>query len=468
MQYISTRGTAPKLGFIDVMLTGLATDGGLYVPESFPQISADDLKEMAGLSYTEVANRVIWPFVREDIDADALRGIIEETYKTFHHDAVLPFHKLNDSHEIMELFHGPTLAFKDVALQFLGRMFDYALAKRQQKITIIGATSGDTGSAAIEACKDRSNIEIFILHPHNRVSDVQRKQMTTILSDNVYNIAIDGSFDDCQNMVKDMFNDHDFRNEVSLSAINSINWARILAQVVYYVYACAQKYDGKTPVSFTVPTGNFGNIFAGYVAKQMGLPIGRLIIASNRNDILHRFLETGEMKKNGVSPSLSPSMDIEISSNFERLLFSLSGCDGAQVVSYMTAFKETGVFKLSDAHMAKLRQDFASGRKDDTDIAAIIAETYTQYDYILDPHTAVGVGVAHDQKQIGEFMVTLATAHPAKFPDAVKSATDLHPALPVWLGDLFDRPEKLDVLANDGDALRQYVRGVLSAKAKVA
>ncbi len=468
MQYISTRGQAPKLGFIDVMLTGLATDGGLYVPETFPSLSTSDLDDMKTMSYTDIAFKVMWPFVEGEITEAELRQIISETYETFHHDDILPFHHLTETHQIMELFHGPTLAFKDVALQFLGRMFDYALEKRNQKITIVGATSGDTGSAAIEACRDRDNIDIFILHPHNRVSDVQRKQMTTILSDNVHNIAIEGSFDDCQNMVKAMFNDHDFRNEVSLSAINSINWARILAQVVYYVYASVKLSKEGKPVSFTVPTGNFGNIFAGYVAKQMGAPIGRLIIASNRNDILHRFTQTGEMKKNGVEPSLSPSMDIEISSNFERLLFALCDCDGAKVADYMKAFQETGVFSLSDGVMDKLHRDFASGRKDDAEITDIIRDAYQKYDYVLDPHTAVGVGVADDVTQQGEMMVTLATAHPAKFPDAVKTATETHPELPAWLGDLFDRPEKMDVLPNATEQVMSYVREALSKRAKVA
>ncbi len=455
--YISTRGQAPKLNFPDTTLAGLARDGGLYVPESLPKLSTKDLAEFAGLPYAEVAARVIAPFVGDDIPAADLNAIIKAAYKNFAHPDIAPLHKLDDDFYLLELFHGPTLAFKDVALQFLGHVFDYILTRKKQRVTIVGATSGDTGSAAIEAFKGKDNVNIFILHPHNRVSEVQRRQMTTVTAKNVFNIAIEGSFDDCQDMVKAMFNDQRFRDEMALSAINSINWARILAQVVYYVYATSRL---KKPVTFCVPTGNFGNIYAGHVARSIGAPIEKLIAATNRNDILYRFFESGEMRKDGVAPSLSPSMDIQISSNFERLLFELTGRDGTAVNKTMDEFRTKGAFRVVPEIMAQLKTRFASGRLDDEQTLDVIRDTHKRRNYILDPHTAVGVGVAEAylKKNPQALVVSLATAHPAKFPAAVKKAIGVEPPLPAFLADLYQRKEKYDVLPVDLAKVQAFVR----------
>lgn len=466
--YISTRGAAPRLNFADAALTGLARDGGLYVPDACPQISAEEFRNMAHQNYLEVAWRVIAPFVGEDISAQDLIALLQKSYKGFAHPEKTPLRKLDDGFYVQELFHGPTLAFKDVALQFLGQVFDFILKARGQKVTIVGATSGDTGSAAIEAFKNSPHANIVILHPKGRVSDVQRRQMTTVDAPNVRNIAIEGSFDDCQDLVKAMFGDLAFRDAMQLSAINSINWARILAQVVYYVYAGVrvQAETGRAPV-FTVPTGNFGNVYAGYVAKSMGLPVSRLIVATNANDILHRFYTTGRMERRGVVPTISPSMDIQISSNFERLLFDLYGRDGAAVAATMKHFRDKGPFDLSPDIMAQLSSVFASGRKDDAETTAIIRDIYRRYDYVLDPHTAVGIGVAQDWKRArpDDVMVTLATAHPAKFPDAVKAATDVAPELPAHLSGLMTRPERYDVLPADLGKVQDYIRAAFGGAA---
>jgi len=466
--YISTRGAAPRLNFADAALTGLARDGGLYVPDACPQISAEELRNMAHQNYLEVAWRVIAPFVGEDISAQDLIALLQKSYKGFAHPEKTPLRKLDDGFYVQELFHGPTLAFKDVALQFLGQVFDFILKARGQKVTIVGATSGDTGSAAIEAFKNSPHANIVILHPKGRVSDVQRRQMTTVDAPNVRNIAIEGSFDDCQDLVKAMFGDLAFRDAMRLSAINSINWARILAQVVYYVYAGVrvQAETGRAPV-FTVPTGNFGNVYAGYVAKSMGLPVSRLIVATNANDILHRFYTTGRMERRGVVPTISPSMDIQISSNFERLLFDLYGRDGAAVAATMKHFRDNGPFDLSPDIMARLSSVFASGRKDDAETTAIIRDIYRRYDYVLDPHTAVGIGVAQDWKRAhpDDVMVTLATAHPAKFPDAVKAATDVAPELPAHLAGLMTRPERYDMLPADLGKVQDYIRAAFGGAA---
>lgn len=459
--YISTRGQAPRLGFADTALAGLARDGGLYVPEACPKISAEELDNMANQQYLEIAWRVILPFVSKDIPSEDLIRLLQKAYKVFENRDIAPLKKLEDGFYVQELFHGPTLAFKDVALQFLGQVFDYILQQKGQKVTIVGATSGDTGSAAIEAFKNSPHANIVILHPKGRVSDVQRRQMTTVDAPNVHNLAIDGSFDDCQDIVKAMFNDLPFRDEMRLSAINSINWARILAQVVYYVYAAAKvKVETGKPVTFCVPTGNFGNVYAGYIAKSMGMPVEKLIVATNANDILDRFFKTGRMEPAGVTPTLSPSMDIQISSNFERLLFDLYARDGDMVAQTMQHFRKTGPFHVDEAVMQRVADVFASGRRDDAQTIGIIKNIYRQYDYVVDPHTAVGLGVAQDWKKEhpDAVMVTLATAHPAKFPDAVKAATDIAPDLPAHLAGLHQRAEKYDTLAADVDAVKNYVR----------
>ncbi len=455
--YISTRGQGPRLNFPDTTLAGLARDGGLYVPEIVPRLMQNDLAEIASMPYADAAFRVIEPFVGQDIPSADLKSIIQAAYKNFSHPDIAPLHKFEDNFYLMELFHGPTLAFKDVALQFLGHVFDYILTRKKQRVTIIGATSGDTGSAAIDSFKGKDNVDIFILHPHNRVSEVQRRQMTTVAAANVFNIAVEGSFDDCQDLVKAMFNDAKFRDDMALSAINSINWARILAQVVYYVVAAARL---KKPVTFCVPTGNFGNIYAGHMARSIGAPIEKLIVATNRNDILHRFFETGEMRTDGVTPSLSPSMDIQISSNFERLLFELYERNGAAISSIMDEFRSKGSFHVRAETLIQLKNLFASGRLDDEQTLDVIRDTYKRRNYILDPHTAVGVGVAEAYRKNNpqSLVVSLATAHPAKFPAAVKKAIGIEPALPAPLADLYQRPEKYDVLPVDLAQVQQFVR----------
>ncbi|MDP2206156.1 MAG: threonine synthase [Alphaproteobacteria bacterium] len=466
--YISTRGAAPRLSFADTALAGLARDGGLYVPEACPQISAEEFRNMASQNYLEIAWRVIAPFVGDDITAQQLIVLLQKSYKNFAHPEKTPLRKLEDGFYVQELFHGPTLAFKDVALQFLGQIFDFILSARGQKVTIVGATSGDTGSAAIDAFKNSPHANIVILHPKGRVSDVQRRQMTTVDAPNVRNIAIEGSFDDCQDLVKAMFGDLAFRDSMQLSAINSINWARILAQVVYYVYAGVRvQAETGRPATFCVPTGNFGNVYAGYVAKSMGLPVEKLIVATNANDILHRLYTTGRMEKRGVVPTISPSMDIQISSNFERLLFDLYGRDGAKVAATMKHFRETGPFDLDETLMAQLGGIFASGRKDDAETTQIIRDIYRLHDYVVDPHTAVGIGVAQDWKRAHPeaAMVTLATAHPAKFPDAVKAATDVAPELPAPLAGLMTRAERYDVLPADLPRVQDYIRAAFGGAA---
>jgi len=462
--YISTRGKAPPLSFSETTLAGLACDGGLYVPEACPKLSAEEIANMARQHYLEVAWRVMLPFVGEDIPSAELIKLLKAAYKDFGDPDIAPLHRLDDNFYLLELFHGPTLAFKDVALQFLGQLFDDILTRKKQRVTIVGATSGDTGSAAIEAFKGRKNADIFILHPHNRVSEVQRRQMTTVIAPNVFNVAIEGSFDDCQDLVKAMFNDRFFRDEVRLSAVNSINWARILAQAAYYVFAAAR--IGK-PVTFCVPTGNFGNVYAGYVAQSMGAPVDKLLVATNRNDILHRFFETGQMKAEGVAPSLSPSMDIQISSNFERLLFDLYGRDGAAVDRTMKHFREAGPFQLDPQLMARLKSLFGSGRMDDAQTLSVMKKAYQRHDYILDPHTAVGVGVAEEyrKKNPGSVIVSLATAHPAKFPDAVRQAIGFTPEPPPQLDGLYRRAEKYDVLPADLSRVQRFVRERVGARA---
>ncbi len=457
MQFVSTRGQAPALGFSDAVLAGLAADGGLYVPQSWPQLSAADIASYAGKPYADVAFDIINRFVAGEIAPAKLKAIIDEAYASFRHPSVTPLVELEPNHFVLELFHGPTLAFKDVAMQFLSRIMDHILAERGLRATIVGATSGDTGSAAIEAFRGRDTTDIFILHPLGRTSPVQRLQMTTVLDANVHNIAVEGTFDDCQNVVKAMFNNHKFRDSVRLSGVNSINWGRIVAQIVYYVTAAVSLGSPHRKVSFTVPTGNFGDIFAGYCAKAMGLPIERLIIATNANDILRRTMDTGRYEMEGVSPTISPSMDIQISSNFERLLFEAAGRDATAVVRMMDSLKQSGGFALPETALANIRRDFAAGTTGEAETRATIAATLKNSDYLLDPHTAVGVHVARAQAWSATPMVTLATAHPAKFPAAVKDASGIEPALPAWLGDLYGREERLTVLANDQTLVEDFI-----------
>lgn len=460
MKYISTRGQAPALDFEDAVLAGLASDGGLYVPETIPTFSKEEIASWAGLGYEEIAYRVMLPFVDGAIPDEDLKALIDDTYIDFRHNAIAPLVQLDHNLWVLELFQGPTLAFKDFALQFLGRLFDYILKKRNQKVVVMGATSGDTGSAAIEGCRRCDNIDIFILHPHNRVSDVQRRQMTTVKADNVFNIAVEGNFDDCQNMVKASFADQSFLPEGrQLAAVNSINWARIMAQIVYYFYAGLAVGSPHRPVSFSVPTGNFGDIFAGYLAKQMGLPVEQLIIATNSNDILHRCIADNDYSLNPLEHSLSPSMDIMISSNFERMLFDLYGRDADAIAKLMAELKENGGIKLDTEVLNKARALFSSYRLSDEEMLETIREEYQDTGYLLDPHTAIGVKAAcQTRRSIDVPVICLATAHPAKFPEAVmKAGYPSEPALPMHMSDLFDREEFFSVLDKDISDIQNHV-----------
>jgi len=460
ISYHSTRGGAPALGFEDAVLAGLASDGGLYVPDSLPQFSATELKSWRDLPYAQLACRVLAPFTEGTLSAAELQQLAEETYAEFRHPDVAPLAELGSNHYALELFHGPTLAFKDFALQFLGRLLGKILHRRGIKATVLGATSGDTGSAAIAGFTHCADARIFILHPYQRTSDVQRRQMTTVLDPRVYNLAVRGTFDDCQNIVKTLFSDSAFRAQQQLIAVNSINWARILVQTVYYFYAALKLGAPEQRVSFCVPTGNFGDIFAGYLAKKMGLPVERLIIATNSNDILARTLATGEYHMSGVAPTLSPSMDIQISSNFERLLFDLHGRGGAKIRALMEQLRTQGRFALEPAALAALRAEFAAHTVDDAATLATITQIWNTKQYLLDPHTAVGAASAH--AMMGDApdhpVITLATAHPAKFPDAVKKATGITPPLPDFLHDLFDREERFAVVENDAGRIKNIIQ----------
>ena len=465
ISYVSTRGAAPELGFADVLLAGLARDGGLYVPSSWPSITVGDLGRFAAMSYADIAIDVMWPFVEGSIDRDEFASIVTDAYSTFDAADVIPLIDLGDGIWLAELFHGPTLAFKDVALQLVGRLFDHELSRRGEKVTVVGATSGDTGSAAIEALRDRGTAEVFILHPAGRVSDVQRRQMTTVMSPNVHNIAVEGTFDDCQDIVKALFADDDFRDRRNLSAVNSINWARVMAQMVYYVTSTVRLTGGDgSPVAFSVPTGNFGNVFAGYGAQRMGVPISQFVVASNRNDILTRFLTTGTMTIGEVHPTLSPSMDIQVSSNLERLLFEVHGRDGAAIAEMMATFRSEGTVSVDADRLALLADHWSAARVDDATTSATIADVHDRTGMLLDPHTAVGLAAAIEARTDPSVpMVVLATAHPAKFPDAVEAATGVHPPLPAHLADLFERTERYQVVANDYATVRGVIEGTLDA-----
>jgi threonine synthase len=458
MHYISTRGSAPTLNFEDVTLAGLARDGGLYVPESIPQFSADTLRAMRGLSYAETAVQVLLPFVSGSISETDLRALVTKAYGGFSHAAIAPLVQLDGQHWLLELFHGPTLAFKDFAMQVLGLLFEHFLAKRDTHITVIGATSGDTGSAAIQALAGRDKVDIFMLHPHGRVSDVQRRQMTTVMAPNVHNIAIDGSFDDAQALVKAAFNDIAFRDTYNLSAVNSINWTRLMVQVVYYIYAGVRLGAPEQPLIFSVPTGNFGDVFAGYVASQMGLPIEKLIVATNSNDILHRALANGDYSAGVVQPTTSPSMDIQVSSNFERLLFDLYERKGSDIATLMDDFGATKNMQLSSSAREKAAKLFVSHRVDEDDVLLTLRRAYEQMGHVLDPHTAIGLAAARaHQGSSAAPIITLATAHPAKFRDVVERGTGVRPTMPARAAGLFDREERYDRMANDLPALQAYI-----------
>jgi threonine synthase len=457
MKYVSTRGDAPVLGFSDAVLAGLARDGGLYVPADWPQFSAAEIRAMRGLSYPELAIRILTPFLGGEIAAPVFKRLVREAYATFRHEAVCPLVQTGSNTFVLELFHGPTLAFKDVAMQLLARLMDHVLAARGQRATVVGATSGDTGGAAVDAFAGRDRTDIFILFPHERVSPVQHRQMTTSTASNVYALAIDGNFDDCQALVKDMFNDHGFRDRVSLSGVNSINWARIMAQIVYYFSSALSLGGPDRPVSFTVPTGNFGDIFAGYAAKRMGLPIERLIIATNDNDILARTLQNGEYRTQDVVVTTSPSMDIQVSSNFERLLFYSCGRDAAVVRRLMAGLKQSGAFIIEKTALEAIRAEFSAGRSSMAETAATIRATLGVSGYLLDPHTATAMHVAAAHAHAATPMVVLATAHPAKFPAAVEEASGVAPKLPAWLDGLMSAKENYALLPSEPKMVEDHI-----------
>ena len=461
MKYQSTRGKAPILEFGDVLLAGLAEDGGLYVPVELPEISSADLRAFENLPYTEIATRILAPFVAPSIDEDSLRRMAEEAYATFRHPEVVPVTDLpsagRNAHHLVELHWGPTFSFKDVALQLLGRLFEYELGRRSASVTIVGATSGDTGSAAIEACRDREGIVLIMLHPRGRISEVQRRQMTTVSSPNIHNVAIDGTFDDCQDLVKAMFADSPFRQRLHLAAVNSINWARVAAQTVYYFTTATRLGGANHKTSFCVPTGNFGNMLAGYIASGMGLPIDRLVIASNHNDILTRTHLSGLMQIQQVLPSTSPAMDIQVSSNFERLLFDLSGRDAPWMRTAMRDFRMTGELSLNESLTAGLRDHFDAGRASESDVEDAIADLYSATGELVDPHTAVAVSVARRLEPGDSPIAIMSTAHPAKFGAVVKDATGVSPIQPDEIKDLFGRGERCADLPNELNAVMDFV-----------
>jgi threonine synthase len=460
MKYISTRGNAPELTFEEVLLTGLATDGGLYVPKDIPKFSQEEIQSWSGLPYAALAHKVIYPFVEGCVESDALKKILDEVYGAFAHKAVAPLQQIDHNEYVLELFHGPTLAFKDFALQTLGRLLDYVLERRHEKVVIMGATSGDTGSAAIEGTKACRNVDIFILHPHGKVSEVQRRQMTTVKGDNIYNIAIEGNFDQAQDMVKASFGDQSFlKGERKLVAVNSINWARIMSQIVYYFYSSLNLGGPVRPMAYSVPTGNFGDIFAGYMAKKMGLPIEQLIIATNKNDVLHRLMSKNQYEVHPLQHTITPSMDIAVSSNFERLLFDLYDRDGAQLselIGRMNAKEE--VVSLDEDKLAKARELFDSYACDEDDTIKTMQQVFEETGYLLDPHTAIGVKAAREVRRNKNIpIITLGTAHPVKFEEAVQKAGYDMPTLPHHLTDLMEREERLDVLPADLKAVHAFI-----------
>jgi threonine synthase len=458
--HVSTRGEAPLLGFADALLAGLARDGGLYVPESWPRLGTDEIAGLAGRRYADAAKVVLPRLVGDDIPAAAMEGMIEEAYAPFRHPAVCPLVQIDDNLFVLELFHGPTLAFKDVAMQLLGRLMDHVLGQRGARATIVGATSGDTGSAAVAAFEHSANVDVFILYPHQRVSEVQRRQMTSVGAPNVHAIALEGTFDDCQAMVKTLFNDIAFRDEMQLSGVNSINWARVAAQSVYFFTGAVALGAPHRAVSFAVPTGNFGDIFAGWVAKRMGLPIDRLIVATNANDILVRTLATGGYEVHGVVPTTSPSMDIQVSSNFERLLFEAHDRDVPAVRRLMNGLAQSRSFTIGAEPLDRIRGEFSAQAVGEDAVADEIGTTWRAAGYLLDPHTAIGVRAARTalRRAPATPVIALSTAHPAKFPDAVERASGIRPALPPHLADLMERPERFTVLPNSKAAIEGFIR----------
>ncbi len=459
MRYLSTRGEAPILNFEDVVLCGLARDGGLYLPETWPKFSSDEISSFAGLNYPDLFTHVTQPFVGDALSSDVLASMAAEAYAGFDHRAVTPLSQLGKNEFMLELYHGPTLAFKDLAMQFLGRLFEHILTKRGRHMTIVGATSGDTGGAAIEALRGRKSIQTFMLHPKGRVSDVQRRMMTTVADDNIHNIAIEGTFDDCQSIVKALFNDHEFRDEVEMGGVNSINWARVMAQTVYYFASAVALGAPHRKVSFSVPTGNFGDVFAGYAAMRMGLPIEQLIVGTNANDILARALQTGEYRSGEVVATTSPSMDIQVSSNFERLLFEASGRNSQWIRGAMASLSQSGGFTIDQDSLTKMRDSFSAARVNEDQVAETIRTTLAKTGKLIDPHTAVGIAAGDvSRDNTGVPLVALSTAHPAKFPESVETMTGKRPQLPPRFDGLSEKKEHVHDLPNDFSTIRKFIQ----------
>ena len=456
MNYISTRNSSNSLNFKDVFIKGLADDGGLYLPKSLHKYSQKDLDNFEGLKYTDLAKKIIYPFMGDFVNENDLSHIIDKSYSVFRKKNVVELNKVGDR-SVLELFHGPTLAFKDVAMQLLGNFYEYYLNNKNEKINIVVATSGDTGAAAIDAIKGKKNINIFVLHPHNRVSNIQRKLMTTGHEKNVFNIAINGNFDDCQNLVKSMFADKPFSSSINMSGVNSINWARIIAQCVYYFYSFFLIKDKSEPINFSVPTGNFGDVYAGYLAKKMGLPINKLVVATNQNDILHRAISKGEYNVEKVSETISPSMDIQLASNFERLLYDINNHDDIETASAMKDIKEKGKYTIDKKKLEKINNDFLSARMSEEEVLKTIKEVYDKYKTILDPHTAIGYN-AFDKVNLKGNNIVLATAHPCKFPDAIKKSINQNANLPKELMFILDEKENYDIIDNNLDKIKQHIK----------
>ena len=456
MNYISTRNSSNSLDFKDVFIKGLADDGGLYLPKSLHKYSQKDLDNFEGLKYTDLAKKIIYPFMGDFVNENDLSHIIDKSYSVFRKKNVVELNKVGDR-SVLELFHGPTLAFKDVAMQLLGNFYEYYLNNKNEKINIVVATSGDTGAAAIDAIKGKKNINIFVLHPHNRVSNIQRKLMTTGHEKNVFNIAINGNFDDCQNLVKLMFADKSFSSSINMSGVNSINWARIIAQCVYYFYSFFLIKDKSEPINFSVPTGNFGDVYAGYLAKKMGLPINKLVVATNQNDILHRAISKGEYNVEKVSETISPSMDIQLASNFERLLYDINNHDDIETASAMKDIKEKGKYTIDKKKLEKINIDFLSARMSEEEVLKTIKEVYDKYKTILDPHTAIGYN-AFDKVNLKGNNIVLATAHPCKFPDAIKKSINQNANLPKELTFILDEKENYDIIDNNLDEIKKHIK----------
>ena len=455
MKYISTRDNSKEYSFEDVFIKGLADDGGLFIPKQIKKYSIEELESLSGLSYQDLAKKIIYPFIGDFMTVNELSDIVDKSYSVFRKDNVVDLIKLGDT-KILELFHGPTLAFKDIAMQLLGNFYEHYLKKNNKNINVVVATSGDTGAAAIDAIKGKMNMNIFVLHPHERVSLVQRKLMSTVKEKNVFNIAIEGNFDDCQNLVKSMFADKEFSNLINMSGVNSINWARIIAQAVYYFYTYFQVQD-KRSMNFSVPTGNFGDVYAGYLSKKMGLPINKFIVATNKNDILHRAISNGNYEAENVSETNSPSMDIQIASNFERLIYDLNDCDDNETRKIMHGIKEKGKYIISKDKMKKINEDFLSASMSEKEILDTIKEVQVKYGIILDPHSAIGFGSLNKVNLEGNNVV-LATAHPCKFPEAIDKSIGIKPDLPDELKHVMGEKENYDIISNNLSKTQQYIK----------